>query len=1046
MPQILKPSTLSLLFKVERRPAAPSFIVSIFGMFDLMRSDAHRFESEQALWPLAAKLAPPGRVLDIGMPKPCAEVLVGGYAASAEPVQRLLLEWAIGPVHKRLLVTGDRYWQAHRSGYMPTEPKPFQAMPLTPARSFGGAGHPTNPDGIGHLAEQLILKGQVVSLPNIEEAEAAIGAIGDQPRPASFGPFAVESPTRLKYAGTYDQAWLKTLAPGLASDVDPRLFLFAPEDQRLDAYLEPGEPYRLRHFSADAPIIQGSVPPFRARCFIGRADSVMEIALRIDTLWLFAGAHRGVVIYRGALPIEDIEGRDVTDVLIAYENVGEPARSTDHYLEVRALRRDPEKAFKYAFSESQLAPALPETIVARRREARRQAAEASEAAKRAASAWIVERELARAGLPPDLVPQPSADAAPPSIDLPLPLPEEIAEGEFDLAALLDAVDELMAKQQAQMEQLSAEVAPARAAMARLAQGDAEVDSVDALLAALGAGDGAAEIDRAMAELPEMPQLPAEADPEKAGEMAAALDKAKDWRTALLAAAQPTVDEAAQFALARAVFLGLPEGRPLHAVRGLLSGEGFTPPELPPLDPPAEAGQPAPQAGTLSIEDALRSLDVSQTPPGALEKTRGLIAEADAHLAKAFPRMAEGGTSPLETLLSQASTSGSLPTEEAIAKAETNVKSAIAEAENRITTTEDKLIDGLAGSRRAASMPIKPDTPLTPAVARQLGHLVETTFRAGESLAGRDLAGADLSGVDLAGADLSGAFLESAKLDGARLEGARLVEATLCGASLIGADLSRCDLTNANLCKVEARTARFAGSRLDGTSLLDAQLTEACFDLAILRNLQILAVPMARASFEGAQLSTVTFLRIDLSASRWRHATLDQVQCVEVDLTDATFEKATLDRVCFLMAQAARADFREATFARVAFNGGVDLTGASFAGVKAQNLSIQDATADDVDASAARMDGAYFGEASLQRASFRRASLKRAILARNALSGADFCAANLCEAQLTRADLTAASLRGANLFGADLLDATLLATDFSGANLTRTVFAVARDVA
>src|SRR5260370_34734621 len=116
MPLMIKPRTLGVLAKAERRKAGAAYIVTAMGLFDLARPDAERFETDQSLWLLAAKALPKGRFLDIGMPKPTAELLVGGFAQApnGEPTPAMGIEWHGGPPPKRLLRFRDRSWTIAR--------------------------------------------------------------------------------------------------------------------------------------------------------------------------------------------------------------------------------------------------------------------------------------------------------------------------------------------------------------------------------------------------------------------------------------------------------------------------------------------------------------------------------------------------------------------------------------------------------------------------------------------------------------------------------------------------------------------------------------------------------------------------------------------------------------------------------------------------------------------------------------------------------------------------------------------------------------------
>ena len=341
MVQVVKPRTLGLLTKAERRRSGASFIVSALAMFDL--ADPTEFESEQALWLAATKALPPGTILDTGMPKPTAEVLVAGHArpAGGEPVASMQVAVRIAEHDTRFAVIGDRVWQAGRGGYRPTPARPFTEMPLAPARAFGGAGHATNPVGAGYRALPRLLAGELVALPNIEVPGRMVQGIEDEPPPALFGAVELDSPLRRAFAGTYDRRWLETVAPALPDDVDPRLFMHGHRQNWLDGYLSSDEPFALLGFDEAAPSLTGRLPGMHVRAFITRTenrDALIELPMVIDTLWLLAGARRGILVYRGAQPVDDIEARDVADVVLAYERTGDPP-ITPHSAGCAATRR-----------------------------------------------------------------------------------------------------------------------------------------------------------------------------------------------------------------------------------------------------------------------------------------------------------------------------------------------------------------------------------------------------------------------------------------------------------------------------------------------------------------------------------------------------------------------------------------------------------------------------------------------------------------------------------------------------------------------------------
>ncbi|MES5486709.1 DUF2169 domain-containing protein [Bradyrhizobium sp. INPA03-11B] len=1050
MPILVKPRTLGLLSKCERRPPGASLIISAFAMFDLANPGSDRLEGEQDLWVMAAKELPPGSPLDIGMPKPQAEVLVGGHAAAPQgrPIERMLLGWKLGPMQKRLLVTGDRYWQMTGAGWRPTAAQPFRQMPLTRQRAFGGPGYAANPLGAGHDALHRGAAGELVALPNVESPEHAIQFIDTVAPPASFGPMALDDRKRLQYAGTYDSAWLKSPAPALATDADPRLFMFAPPDQRMAGFISGGEPYALQNFAAEHPLIEGRLPAFRVRCFIGWRDArrgVTELQTRIDTLWLFAGARRGVMIYRTAIAVHELDGSDVGDIMVAYERQSEAARPLDHYHNVRQLRLDPTTAARYAFSEHQLAPELS-AAERERREVRRHALADERAARQSASMrWTLDQELARFDLPPSLRPTIEIPSIEPS-SIPEPLPEELESGEIDLAAILDALDAVQTKAESDIEKLAAQYEPLREAYETIAGGNATSSDIDALLAMIGNLDAAQSMDASFDQAPPFPSLPPDTDPAVMRDIEDKLARAKNWRTEILGAATHPPDEQTQFELARARFLNLAAGRPLEPIRNAISDNVLSPPDIPaPMLPEATQNVSPEPTPRLTIDEILAQIENPGIPPDAGKRLRTGLAEAEAALRHILPSPTTDDRPPFEALSATHPTAITGEPEAAMRAAETESTEALTVLRAEIDKAEAQLAGGVAAARLASPKPLRPETMLAPAVARALGDVMEEEFRRGGTIAGRDLAGADLSGRRFANADFSGAFLERAKLNGTNLAGARLMKAALSGAALVNADLSATDLTDANLGEADCRGTRFAGSQLVRTNLLGTRMAGTSFDQAHLIELQALQVPMIGATFRSARLDQCSFIQAALDNSVWENAVLHRTQFMDLSLSGAGFARARLEQTCFLKVAAPQLDLSSSQFEQVSFTGDIDLRNARFGGCSAEALSFQAANLSGADFTIARLDGVYFGKSILSNATFRMTSLKRAVFTGNDLRGTDFYAANLLEAHLNQSDLTGASLRHANLYGADLMDSTLVAADLSSANIDRTVLMVRRHV-
>jgi uncharacterized protein YjbI with pentapeptide repeats len=1065
MPRFIKPRTLGVLAKAERLESGASYILSALGLFDLARPEADRFESEQALWTLSAKALPKGAVLDVGMVKPRAELLVGGAARtpSGTTATSQVLEWSVGPLKKRLAVIGDRVWRINQGRIEPTAPLPFTEMPISPERAYGGPGFADNPAGRGFRAGERIGAGELVALPNIEFLDQPVLSPESAPPPALCGPIDPASPKRRRFAGTYDGHWLKTRAPAMPEDVDPRLFLTAPDDQVFPGFLVGGEPYALKGFAADAPEIRGYIPKFRVRGFLARKGKdgapgeLVEIAMRLDTLWLFAGARRGVVIYRGAMPVGDIDGEDLSEAMLAYERADDPPRSLASYVDVWMLRRDPDTAFEHAFSESQLAPAISPETAARRSEERKALARERIDRLRAAQAWMLERKLDQAGVPAALRPSPpaaNAELEDDILDLVLPTPEEIEEGEVDLAALLDSIRAQEAKVDEKTRRLVAQRDSLIAVTADARKPGAEPQTADALFSALdeltGTKIGASVADSfsGMSAI----ALPETADAPLAGANKLALESAKDWRTTILKGMRsPAEDDDTAFAAARGRFLDLPDSQPLHHARTAIEAAKAKPIDLP--DFPTSPAAPEADGAADQLSALLDSLEAGLSPSGDLstieERTARLgsqRAAVDKTLSQAFPKLDQGDGSALQALLGVvASPAGPQPEPldagERWARVESERAQTLASTLDKIDEQEKRLREGVATARRASPEPTRPATPLGPAVARRLGELIKSEAKAGLSLRGRDLAGADLKGADLTGADLEGAFFERADLSGAKLCGARLVDTVLAGAILDGADLSDADLTGANLSKCRARGADFTRCGLFGGLILEADFTGAILRSARFTKSQFVNGVLDEADLSAAMIDNAQFMRVSLERVDFSGASLEATCFMDVPMTAARFRQARLSRCLFIKARAAGADFEAADLQRTTFLGQADLTKARFALATGADCAFQEAKLSGADFAGARFDRATFQKSDLSGASLARASLRGAVLSGATLVGADLIAVNLLKAQLRKADLSGARLIHANLYGANLDNAVLLAADLSGANLTKTYLAI-----
>ncbi len=355
--KLIKPLKLGLLFRAFEYRGRCFWSPAVLAFFDF--SGPPRLKSEVDLWKLAPQRLGQ-QILDEGMPKARAEVLVNGsfFAPGKKPVPAGKVRVSLGPVDKTLYVFGDRFWKRSAAmAWTMSDPEPVTEVPIDWEHSFGGPEFKPNPLGKGMEETEIPGRGPAVALPNIEYPDQLIASPKDRPAPAGLGPVDLTRPQRFSKCGTYDKKWFEQRFPGLADDIDWTFFNAAPEDQQADGFFSGQESFVIEGMHPDRRRLEGSLPAIRPRCFICRRqteDKLEELDLKIDTVWLFPDACKGVVIFRGLTEVGDHMAKEVTRVLLAYEKADDPARDPGHYREALEKRLDPQNAGAALLDETDL--------------------------------------------------------------------------------------------------------------------------------------------------------------------------------------------------------------------------------------------------------------------------------------------------------------------------------------------------------------------------------------------------------------------------------------------------------------------------------------------------------------------------------------------------------------------------------------------------------------------------------------------------------------------------------------------------------------------
>lgn len=859
--RLVKPLRLSLLHRTYEDAGRHQLVVAVIAYVSLSRTGV--LLPEMALWPMLGEELGKDGVFDEAMPKPAGELLVWGscYAPSGSKRTVSDVRVRLGSIDKRLFVVGDRVW----SGSKPTDPAPFERLPIDWPHAFGGEGFRTNPLGKGAVVTDGPA-GRVRPLPNVEDPRRVVASPGDTPEPAGLRPLDLTWPQRMQHAGTYGAEWLETRFPGLPADFDWRFQHVAPPDQRITGFFRGDEPFVIENMHPDKPTLEGALPGLLARCFLLRSGKTTpdELPLSLDTVWLFPHRERGVLVFRGRTPVPDEDASDVDAMLLAADYAKAP-RSADHYAEVLARRLDRERGWLHALRDSELVPppppdvpTMPDDKISDMEDLLRRDGYVEANLRRRVEGDLEElREHLRAhGVDPDAhVPKelPAAMPSPTLDELPALYEDGLAKAE----AARDRGMAELAKAQADARRLCAAQGLDYDAIVeknrRAAGGPPKFSAVQELqrlrdLAELGRNAGA--------PVPEVDKL---ADPELPG-------KLRDLEAALK-------DTYRKFG---------------HKFPAAYPREGQEASDLrDEVIRCREARVPLADRDLTGVDLRGLDLDGANLAGAFLEAARFEGASLrGARLAGAvLVRASLAGVD-----LSRADLSGANLGEATLEGARLD------EANLRGATLAD--VDGVRASLRGAVLDEAElsgadlaDADLTGASLRSViwvsprlcGASLEGASLAKASLIEPDLEDANLAGADLRGtllldaraprarlrgatcdelrvvrskpeaiSEFSGADLHGASLRGANLRGARLVDCDLGGATLEGADLSEANLTRAKLVGVKGRECR----------LVKADLTDAD-----MRGAELLFALATRAQVGGADLRWANLFRADVT--RWR---------------------------------------------------------------------------------------------------------------------------------------------------------------------------------
>lgn len=165
-------------------------------------------------------------------------VLGRAYAPGGATARATIVEIRADRLHYRILVAGDRTWVRRGRDVVPSPTVPFESMPLTWDRAYGGkakveAGempYAANPEGRGFYMSAEEAEGK--PLPNLEDPENPVNSWKDQPEPHAPGPYKREWSLRALRSAEFDTSGpvprIKRIKPAYFNNANPRLVIDPP--------------------------------------------------------------------------------------------------------------------------------------------------------------------------------------------------------------------------------------------------------------------------------------------------------------------------------------------------------------------------------------------------------------------------------------------------------------------------------------------------------------------------------------------------------------------------------------------------------------------------------------------------------------------------------------------------------------------------------------------------------------------------------------------------------------------------------------------------
>lgn len=317
----------------------------------------------------------------------------------------------------------------------------------------------------------------------------------------------------------------------------------------------------------------------------------------------------------------------------------------------------------------------------------------------------------------------------------------------------------------------------------------------------------------------------------------------------------------------------------------------------------------------------------------------------------------------------------------------------------------------------------------------------SAFNAGQDTSLGDYAFIDLSGQDLKGINLSDSYLEYADFTDATIRDADFSNAILSHAKFDNTVFDNVNFTGANL-----GAAHFKGAKVLNSDFTDGVLGKARFDASEFRQCKmadkldmLFEASFDNAGFIDCDMRKNAFVDTEFKVCDFSQSDLSESSMLNPVMQNTVFSGAVLNGVNIVTANADGCKFDKATMNNVRFVAGSSLQGADFTGAVVREANLRESNCQNAVFDESDLEKTDFGGADLRNASFRKASAITSQFNNANLEHAVLDSANLFEGSMYKARISSASFFNSNLYSVNFMGCTHGSTDFTGADLHKTIF-------